>query len=486
MEDLFSYQQNQSTQNPKEIFSVSEVTSDIKLLLEDNFASIWIEGEISNLKISANGHGYFSLKDDEASLSSVIFRGNLNQVKFDLEDGLKVNVRGRVSVYEPRGQYQLIIDQIEPCGLGELQLAFEQLKKKLTEEGLFNEEFKKLIPYLPNKIALITSSKGSVIHDIQNVISRRYEGMSLLICPTPVQGVGAGNEIAKMIELVNLRDDIDLIILARGGGSIEDLWAFNEEVVVRAIFNSNIPIISGVGHETDTTLADFVADLRAPTPSAAAELAVPEKLKLIEEIAYLKNRLKELILDFFKNNYQNIEYLKSSFKDPKIVLENYYLKIDDLISKLVLSEKELISKKNKVFREYQINQQKIKSKLSSDALLVYQYQSSLEKNILKNLNQNKEDYLMSKDSILNYPQEIKNKIQKVDFQYQRLKDLSPFFPLKRGYGLVRLAENKKSIKDISLLKLNQDIEVILDKGKFKARVSEINEEYAINNDKTDS
>lgn len=324
----------------RKIITVSELTGDIKSLLEDNFPALWISGEISNLKMAASGHAYFTLKDDKAQISSVMFRGAVSKLKFNLEDGLELIVHGRVSVYEPRGQYQIILDSAEPKGLGALQLAFEQLKNKLSAEGLFDEAHKKPLPILPKKIGLITSAQGAVVHDMVNVITRRYPGMALLIYPVRVQGDGAAAEIALAIREMNERSDLDLLIVGRGGGSLEDLWAFNEEIVVRAVYSSALPIISAVGHETDYTLCDLAADLRAPTPSAAAELAVPKKEDLQISINEHCSAIFFAIRQLIKSDAEKINFYKRQIKNPQKMMDDLRLKLSDL------QERQMTSMKN--------------------------------------------------------------------------------------------------------------------------------------------
>lgn len=255
---------------PKPI-SIRELTAQIKQLLERQFASVWVEGEISNLVKHSSGHWYFTLKDESAQIAAACFRMQNRYVRFAPENGMKVHARGRISVYEPRGNYQLIVETLEPVGIGALQLAFEQLKRKLEAEGLFEASRKRPLPLFPKKVGIVTSPTGAAIRDMLRVLKRRNQGIDVLLCPVKVQGEGAAQEIARAIELLNRFEDIDVLIVGRGGGSLEDLWAFNEEVVARAIAASRIPVISAVGHEIDFTIADFVADLRAPTPSAAAE-----------------------------------------------------------------------------------------------------------------------------------------------------------------------------------------------------------------------
>ncbi len=279
----------------RKVFSVTELTRLIRFTLEEKFSSVWVEGEISNFIHHGSGHMYFSLKDSEASLQAVMFRRDNQRLRFKPEDGLKVLARGRVSVYPQRGQYQLLVDYLEPKGLGDLQLAFEQLKRKLEKEGFFDLARKKPIPFLPRRIGVITSLTGAVIRDMLHVLDRRFPSFHFIIYPVQVQGDRAKHEIAKALDDMNEYRQVDVLVLARGGGSLEDLWPFNEEMVARAIFRSRIPVISAVGHEVDYTIADFVADLRAPTPSAAAEILFPRREDLKAQIEDQRRRLNESI-----------------------------------------------------------------------------------------------------------------------------------------------------------------------------------------------
>src|SRR5580700_4971724 len=258
----------------RRVFSVSELTARIRDLLTRNFTDILVEGELSNCQFPQSGHMYCTLKDDRAQIRCVCFKTQLRLMKFRPENGLHVTVRGSISVYEPRGEYQIYVENIEPVGLGALQLAFEQLKKRLDAEGLFAAERKKSLPMLPSRIGLITSPRGAAVRDVVRILRRRFPNVHLTVYPVRVQGEGAAAEIVKALKFFNQKKLVDVLILARGGGSMEDLWAFNEEPLARAVASSEIPVISGVGHETDFTIADFVADVRASTPSAAAELVV--------------------------------------------------------------------------------------------------------------------------------------------------------------------------------------------------------------------
>jgi exodeoxyribonuclease VII large subunit len=275
----------------RRVLSVTELTVGIRDLLEAQFFEVWVEGELSNCRVWNTGHLYFTLKDSGAQVRGVIFRSALRYLKFKPGDGLRVVARGRVSVYEPKGEYQLVCEHLEPHGLGALQLAFDQLKKQLQEEGLFEAARKRPLPVLPRRIGIVTSLDGAAIRDIINVLSRRYANAHLVIRPARVQGDGAALEVARGLRALGRLPGVDVIIVARGGGSIEDLWAFNEEIVARAIARSPVPVISAVGHETDVTIADFVADLRAPTPSAAAEMVVARKDEFRARIDRLSDRL---------------------------------------------------------------------------------------------------------------------------------------------------------------------------------------------------
>jgi exodeoxyribonuclease VII large subunit len=283
------------TPGARVVLSVSELNATIRDLLENQLHTVWVEGEISNARVWNTGHMYFTLKDGSSQIKAVMFRSAVRYLKFKAEDGLKVVARGKVSVYDPKGEYQIICEHLEPKGLGSLQQAFEQLKKKLAAEGLFDPARKRQLPSLPRRIGIVTSLDGAALRDIIRVLRRRYPNAHLVLSPTRVQGEGAGREIAHAIRKVERIESVDVIILARGGGSLEDLWAFNEEVLARVIAASPVPIISGVGHETDFTIADLVADLRAPTPSAAAELVVRRKDEFFAHIGRICERLDAAI-----------------------------------------------------------------------------------------------------------------------------------------------------------------------------------------------
>lgn len=309
-----------SNEEKKVFITVKELTGKIKDLLENRFQNIGVIGEISNLNIHTSGHVYLSLKDESATIRAIIFKGYRTNIKFNLENGLKVRVIGELGLYSQRGEYQIKIRSIEPDGIGSLQLAFDQLKVKLESQGYFKKEYKKVLPKYPYSIGIVTSSTGAAIQDILNILNRRFTGLDIYIYPVRVQGDRSAEEIANAIRVANQdNNNIDVLIIGRGGGSIEDLWAFNEEVVAKAIFDSKIPIISAVGHEIDWTIADYVSDKRAPTPSAAAEIVVQDRKSILDLLKsyqnYLERFLKEKIRESKKQlNHYNMDYINRSFR----------------------------------------------------------------------------------------------------------------------------------------------------------------------------
>jgi exodeoxyribonuclease VII large subunit len=324
-------------QNTTEVLSVSDITNLIKLTLEENFEQVSILGEISNFKNHVSGHWYFTLKDGGAQISCTMWKGLNNYVFFTPQDGMKIIVTGRITVYPPRGNYQFDVRSMKPAGEGELQAAFERLKRKLDEEGLFDEQYKKEIPSLPKKIGIATAIAGAALKDMISVAKRRFPMLELVIAPCQVQGEGAAKEIANSIKELNKHDDIDVIIVGRGGGSMEDLWSFNEEIVARAIFASKIPIISAVGHEIDFTISDFVADLRAPTPSAAMEIATPDINDYVAVINNFLDSATDSIEYIIDNSRQRVFNAIGSygFKNSKNLIDIRKQYLDNIIYKML-------------------------------------------------------------------------------------------------------------------------------------------------------
>ena len=324
-------------EEPTQILTVSELTKEIRRTLEESFEKVSVIGEISNFKSHISGHWYFSLKDSGAVINCTMWKGFNQYVFFTPQDGMKIIVNGKLTVYPPRGSYQLDIRSMKPAGLGELQEAFERLKKKLDAEGLFDEKFKKLIPVFPERIGIVTAIDGAAFRDLVSVAKRRYPLVELVIAPARVQGSGAAQSIVNSIKLLNKIEGMDVIIVGRGGGSIEDLWAFNEEIVARAIFNSKVPIISGVGHEVDFTIADYVADLRAPTPSVAMELATPDTEEIENYIKeFLSKSIKIIDEQIEEKNEDILSLIKSyGFRLPLEIVNSKSQQVDNSISRIL-------------------------------------------------------------------------------------------------------------------------------------------------------
>lgn len=336
------------------VLSVSQLNRYIKMNFDadENLANIFISGEISNFTNHyRTGHLYFTLKDDSAAVRAVMFNSSAKRLKFMPEDGMKVIARGRVSVYEASGQYQLYVDDMQPDGVGALNLAYEQLKEKLQKEGLFSEHHKKPLPPYPKKVGVITSPTGAAVRDIINVLGRRFPYAEIVFCPVLVQGEGAHLQLTDAVNLFNSERAADVIIIGRGGGSIEDLWEFNDEGLARAVYNSEIPVISAVGHETDFTICDFVADMRAPTPSAAAELAVPDANELQYALSALKNRMFLNVSSGIADRRSRLEYLTSKgvLKSPDEMLSNRSQRLDTAFSKMLSSYENRIGGKKVEF-----------------------------------------------------------------------------------------------------------------------------------------
>ena len=441
--------------NQNKIHTVSSLTAEIKTILENQFPFVWVAGEISNFRIPVSGHFYFILKDENAQINAVMFRGQNQNLKFEPEDGMMITGLGRINVYEPRGTYQIILEYLEPKGTGALQIAFEQLKEKLSDEGLFDDVHKKPIPYLPQKIGVITSPTGAVIHDIQRVLFRRFPNVSIIVCPVRVQGESADKEIVKGFELLNRKNNIDVIILARGGGSLEDLHAFNSEIVARAIFKSTIPTISAVGHETDYTISDFVADLRAPTPSAAAELAVPVKDELFEKCENLFLQLKSHVFNNIDSLRNILHHMSRRLIDPQKRIQDLQLKTDDLFARMHRA----------VFSTNYRNQERI------DWITHRLFANSPIK-IIKN---NKATLKQIYDNLLLYKLKyLDNKRFTLENLIGKLYTLNPNAILERGYSITQSMPGNEIVKDSVSVETGQNVHVLFSKGSIICRVERKN------------
>ena len=429
------------------VYTVSELNSDIKDILEKTYPFIWIYGEISNFNIPASGHFYFTIKDEHAQVNAVMFRNQNRNLKFKPEDGLSITGLGRISVYEPRGTYQIIFEYLEPKGTGAIQMAFEQLKKRLADEGLFDEKHKKPLPFLPRKISIITSPTGAVVHDILKIIDRRFSNLHIEIVPVKVQGSRAKDEIRSAIEMINARDDSDVAILARGGGSLEDLHAFNSEDVARAVFASKIPIISAVGHETDFSITDFVADFRAPTPSAAAELAVPVKKELMLKISNLSEILTKRFLRYFGHLRTFLNAMSNRMIHPKRTIVDLMLKTDDMLDRL-----------NRAFKN---------SFRKHHEQLWWRIERLFSNNPLKQIKLLKNKLDIKNTNIQIYTQILLNsKRSKLRELEAKLHTLSPKAILGRGYSITRTIPDATVVRDPLELSIGQDLEVMVAGGSF--------------------
>ena len=327
-----------------QILTVTDLTSQVRTALEQEFPALWVEGEVSNLRCPSSGHLYFTLKDQKSQIRAVLFRGASQRLRFSIEDGLEVLVYGRLTVYAPRGDYQLILETLEPKGVGALQLAYEQLKKVLGQEGLFDPDRKRELPFLPRTIGIVTSETGAAIQDMLTILRRRCPLVHIVIHPVSVQGEGAAVQIVDAIQTLNTLGTVDVLIVGRGGGSVEDLWCFNEEIVVRAIAGSTIPVISAVGHEVDFTLSDFAADYRAPTPSAAAEVVVPRLEDLLVQVANYQTRQGRAMQNTIEIFRHNVQSIRQSIPDPIVWVAQYAQRVDDLEMKLHQSLRDMYSR----------------------------------------------------------------------------------------------------------------------------------------------
>jgi exodeoxyribonuclease VII large subunit len=438
----------------KNVFTVTELTTSIKVLLESSFDAVWVEGEISNLRRPGSGHLYFTLKDENSQIRAVIFRQFSKMVPFDIEDGMNVICRARLSVYQPRGEYQLIVDTIEPKGIGALQLAFEQLKARLDKEGLFDPFHKKPIPFIPRRIGIVTSPTGAAIRDILSVTKRRFSSVDILIAPVRVQGAEAPPEIIEALSDLNAIPDIDVIILARGGGSLEDLAPFNDEGVARSIFDSRIPVISAVGHEIDFTIADFVADLRAPTPSAAAELVVPMRRELIESLENLRVRMIGNSRRAKKMLREKTVLLRDRIRDPRRKIADMRIGIDDITARLTTATTRELDGRKSIIHNLGEN---------------LTYMSPVtdirdNKLILENLGKS------MTAGLCHYMDTLKNR---VEGNLTMLDMLSPLSVLKRGYSIVKKLPEGSIIKESGSVTVGDDVAVKVSSGSFNAKVTEV-------------
>ncbi len=438
---------------PRRVLSVSELTGRIRTLLEERFIEVWVEGELSNCRVWNTGHMYFTLKDADAQIKGVMFRSALRYLRFKPQDGLRVVARGRLSVYDPKGEYQIVCEHLEPGGLGALQLAFDQLKERLAREGLFEERRKRSLPALPRKIGVVTSLDGAAVRDIIKVLQRRYTNVHIVIRPARVQGEGAALEIARAIAAIGKVRGVDVVIIGRGGGSIEDLWAFNEEVVARAIAACPVPTISAVGHETDFTIADFVADLRAPTPSAAAEMVVTRKDDFCARIDRLTHRVDAAMTGRLHRIEARLGALEArpgySGFQMRVALRGR--RADDLSHELRRTLRARIAARERVYQALRLKLETFDVRRRFSAIRTR---------------------LVEADGRLRTAtgRRVHNADARLGSAAARLQSLSPLAVLGRGYAVCWNADRTAIIRDAGAVKDGEQVHVKLQRGELDCTV----------------
>jgi exodeoxyribonuclease VII large subunit len=437
--------------NKTGIFSVSELTRLIQSLLEETFPFVWVEGEISNFSMPSSGHYYMVLKDPEAQIRTVMFRMQARNLKFLPENGMNVLARGRISLYAPRGEYQLVLDHMEPLGTGALALAFEQTKKKLAAMGLFDSEIKRPLPFLPQRVAVVTSPTGAAIRDFLKVAERRFANLDITVVPVRVQGDQAAEDIIHALQRINRDLPADVIVITRGGGSIEDLQAFNEESVALAIRASAIPVVSAVGHEIDTTIADLAADMRAPTPSAAAEILIAEKALLVDRLNDVTQRLTVAASRRLAENGRLLQNLASRLKDPRRRINDHRIRLDELQGRL--------------FRNATAALKQNRSRLD------YERRALSAANPAEGLGLKRRELSYTSTAFVHAIKGVmeKHRSNLASFE-RRIQDLSPLSVLERGYSITRTIPQKSIVTEASTLGPGDMVEILLARGSLDCEV----------------
>lgn len=439
----------------RDIYTVSRLNRSVKQLLEGGFPGlIWVEGEISNLSLPASGHAYFSLKDPETQVRCALFRTQLRKTDTKLQDGIRVVLRARVSLYEGRGEFQLIVEQLEEAGEGELRRALEALKRRLHQQGLFDVGHKKPLPRLPKRIGLLTSASGAVLHDIVITLRRRFPAIPVLLYPIPVQGEGAAAQIAATIALACSRQECDAIILARGGGSLEDLWAFNEELVARAIYASDIPIVCGVGHETDVTIADLVADVRAPTPTAAAELLSPNQEEWLSYFRNYENRLLRLAADVLSARQQKLDWFSARIVHPRQRIKLALDQLGNLERRLRLASLAQLRARSAQLLTVtgRLNQRSPEVRIHAFAQRCQHLSIRL---------------------VASMQYYLERQRQRLRAGVQSLHTLSPLATLERGYAIVQRADTGSVVRNALELKLGDEVNARVARGRLRCLVKHV-------------
>ena len=440
--------------NQQDIYNVTRLNREVRAVLEGSFPSIWLQGEISNFVCPTSGHMYLSLKDIHSQVRCAMFKNKNRFIKFEPENGMEVLVRANVSLYEGRGEFQLIIEQMELAGEGGLQRAYEELKQKLFNEGLFEVEHKQTLPSMPRTIGVITSPTGAAIRDILSVLKRRYPSGNIIVYPVAVQGDGCSEQIINMLKIAEKRKECDVIILSRGGGSIEDLWSFNNESLARAIFGCSLPIVSGIGHEIDFTIADFVADQRAATPSASAELVSPDQFHIIQSVSRQQSRLIQLLQVQFVTLKQNILYFEKRLPHPVIRLQNNAQKLDALYVRMEHLIKSIVTQRRNGLHDQLISINK------HNPLQRLQFYSERYVQMNRRLHQ-----------AINHLQE--NLDSQLQTAARALNTVSPLATLNRGYAIVQKYDNQQIVRDTRQLVAGDEVLARFSQGQAKCTVDEV-------------
>ena len=448
--------ETESLSTSRDIYTVSRLNREVRTVLEGSFPLIWLEGEISNLARPGSGHWYFTLKDEAAQVRCAMFRNRNMLVKGKPENGMQVLVRARIGLYEARGEYQLVIEHLEEAGDGALRRAFEALKAKLDAAGLFDLAHKQIIPVLPRCIGVITSPTGAAIHDILTTLKRRFPGIPVIVYPVPVQGAEAAGEIARMITLAGERNECDVLLLARGGGSLEDLWAFNEEVVARAIHACPIPLVAGIGHEVDITIADFVADQRAPTPTAAAELVSPNQQEWRQRLLQLQSRLQRTVMRMLDTRQQQLRYVSGRLPHPVRRLEERLQRLDELALRRNHAMQHQLRHRD---AEIKMMQERLQQFSPRQRLAQYRMQSqNLGKRLLTALHHG-----------------LQRQQQQLQHLAHALDTVSPLATLSRGYAIVTTAADDKILRRAGEVSPGDCIHTRLAQGRLESTVTKIDE-----------
>jgi len=436
------------------IYTVSDLTQRIKDLLEEHFDFIWVEAEISNFRSPISGHYYMALKDEASQIRAVMFRPQVSYLMFRPEDGMKVIARGRIGVYQPRGEYQIILDYLEPLGVGAMALAFEQLKKKLADQGVFDKAAKRPMPFLPQRVAVITSPTGAAIRDFLKIIHRRFANIEVVVIPVRVQGEGAALEMIEAIKVANSELDVDVIVLTRGGGSMEDLWEYNNEELALAIRASRVPVLTAVGHEIDITISDLAADLSAPTPSAAAELLVAEKEYIIKDLNNTREHLRSVMTADLNSLSQALIMLRKGLRDSRKGISDSWMRLDELNNRLIRVMDLILSEQ--------------RSRMSSEgrSLLLH----SPEKRITTLVQTIAFRRQIFEHMIDKY---IKERHATLNLLEGKIKELGPFSVLKRGYSITRKLPDKTALRSATGIMAGDSVNVILAEGEIDCLVEKV-------------